>query len=103
MGLMLLVTGIFGGIAIFIATLYSLAQVFLVEGRAKIPHVVAILCVLAVMAALQYREVEIARHLAIPLLAAGLWVMWVERGLYRIFPILFQLFAVVLIADFVAL
>lgn len=55
------------------------------------------------MAALQYGSVPPARILAIPLLAAATAAFGAERGWFRTFPLLQQLFALVLLAGWVAL
>lgn len=103
MGLMLMVTGIFAGIAVFLATLYSLTQSFLAEGHLRRAHLLSLLGVLAIMLALQYREIWLARLLALPLIGFAAWAMAGERRWYRLFPLLHQLFAVVLLAGWVAL
>lgn len=99
----LMIVGVFAGISVSMATLYALAQVLTREGVRRRAHLASLLAVLAVMAALLWREVGLARLLAWPLLAAALWATVAERGWYRVFPVLLQLFAAVLIAGAVAL
>lgn len=103
MGLILLVTGIFGGLFLFIATIYSTAQAILTEGWTRRAHLAAIACVLLLMAALAEHLIGLARILAVPLIAASIWTFTVERGAYRIFPLLHLAFAVIVLAGFVAL
>lgn len=103
MSMALLVTGIFAGIALSLATLYSVAQAVLTEGRPRLAHVAVLALTLAAMAALHYQSIPIARLIALPLLAAAMWAFALERRWFRIFPLLQQLFAVVLLAGWVAL
>ncbi|GMG81200.1 hypothetical protein LNKW23_04120 [Paralimibaculum aggregatum] len=99
----LMIIGVFAGVAICMATLYSVAQAMMREGALRRAHAVAVIAVLAVMGALLEREVALARMLAVPLLGVAVWVFVVERGWYRIFPVMMQLFAGLLIAGYVAL
>ncbi|MEM9145770.1 MAG: hypothetical protein AAGC57_06190 [Pseudomonadota bacterium] len=99
----LMIIGIFAGIAVCMATLYSLAQAMMQEGLRRWAHLAAVAMMLTVMGMLLERQVALARLFAWPLMAVGLWTFWVERGWYRIFPLLIQLFAAVLIAGLVAL
>ncbi len=99
----LMITGVFAGIAVCMATLYSASQAMLREGRRRLAHVAAVVAMLAVMGALLEREVGIARALALPLLGVAIWAFVVEEGWYRLFPALMQLFAIVLLAGAVAL
>ncbi|MEL6210657.1 MAG: hypothetical protein AAFR44_10860 [Pseudomonadota bacterium] len=99
----LMITGVFAGIAVCMATLYSVAQAMMQEGHRRWAHLVAVLAMLVVMGLLLEREVGLARLAAWPLLAIGAWVFVIERGWYRLFPVMMQLFAVVLIAGAVAL
>lgn len=97
-----MIIGLFAGIAVCMAALHSLAQAILAEGAKRWAHLAQLVAILAVMAALLEREVALARLLAVALIAAALWVMVMERGWYRIFPLLVQVFAAVLIAGYVA-
>lgn len=103
MSLILIVIGVFSGIAIFMATLYSLAQIVLLEGRGRAAHTSVMLATLLVMGALQVGEVGAARLLALPMLATAIWAFAVERRFYRIFPILQQVFATIVLLGYVAL
>ncbi|MGF1551721.1 MAG: hypothetical protein ACFBWO_04360 [Paracoccaceae bacterium] len=103
MGLLLLVAGIFAGLFVCLATLYSLAQAIMGEGSVRWAHVGAILGVLAVMTALELGSVPAARLLALPLLGLALWCAYLEERWFKVFPVLHQLFAAVLIAGLVAL
>jgi hypothetical protein len=99
----LMIIGVFAGISVCMATFYSVAQAITREGRRRWAHVAAALAMLAVMGALLEREVGVARVLAVALLPAATWAFVVERGWYRLFPLLLQVFALVLIAGAVAL
>lgn len=103
MGLMLLVIGIFTGLFVFIATTYSLSQAILEHGSRRWVHLALLISVLAVMGALQFGSVPAARILAAPLLALAVWATVIEAGWFRVFPILHQLFAVVLLAGLVSI
>jgi hypothetical protein len=103
MGLALLVTGIFAGIALSLATLYSVAQAVLMQGRPRLAHAALLVLTLAAMAALHNQSVPLARLFALPLLAAAIWAFALERGWFRVFPLLQQLFAAVLLTGWVAL
>jgi hypothetical protein len=103
MGLLILVTGIFAGLFLGIATLYSLAQAMLAEGRLRWAHLAALLAVGAVMAALQAGSVPAARLLALPLLGIALWCAYLEERWFKVFPVLHQAFAAALLAGLVAL
>lgn len=85
------------------ATLWSVSQVILREDRTRWAHLALVLAVLAVMGALLEREVAVGRVLALPLLLLAVWVFVIERGWNRIFPLLVQLFAAVVLAGLVAL
>lgn len=102
MGLMLLVIGIFSGLFVFIATTYSLAQAMLSEGRIRWVHLALIIAVMGVMAALEMEWVPAARAMALPLFCIALWASVLEERWFKVFPILHQLFAVVLILGLVA-
>lgn len=103
MSVILTVAGIFAGIGIFMATMYSVSQILLLEGRARLAHAASLTLVLIVMACLMERWVDTARIFAIPLLAAAFWTLVVEPRWYRIFPILVMAFALLLIMGYVAL
>lgn len=103
MNLLILGLGIFAGIAIAMATLYSIAQVCLTRGRPRLAHALTLGLTLAVMAVLQWGSVPAARTLALPLMAAALWAFALERRWFRLFPVLQQLFAGALILGWVAL
>ena len=99
---LLMIVGGFAGISVCMAMFYSVAQAILRDGSRRRGHLAVVVAVLAVMGALLEREIDLARTLAVPLLAAALWAFAVERGLYRVFPVLLQLFAGVLLAGYVA-
>jgi hypothetical protein len=99
----LMIAGLFAGIAVCLATLYSVAQAMLAEGWPRRAHLAHLAAILVVMGALLEREVTVARIGAAPLLASAVWVFWLERGWYRVFPLLVILFAAILMAGYVAL
>ena len=103
MGMVLTIAGIFAGIGVFMAAMYSVTQILLLEGRGKLAHAVSLALILAVMACLMERWVFEARILAVPLFAAAFWTLVIEPRWYRIFPILVMLFALLLIMGYVAL
>ncbi len=103
MGMILTITGLFAGIGVFVAAMYSFSQIILLEGRARIIHAVLFVLVLAVMAALMEREVPLARILAGPLFVMACWAFAIERRWNRIMPLLIQIFALVLMLGYVAL
>lgn len=102
MGLLLLVTGIFAGLFLFIATTYSLAQAMLTEGITRWIHLALIVAVLVVMGALYEKELIIARLAAVPLFGLAFYAMWIEERWYKTFPILHQGFAAILMIGLVA-
>jgi len=99
----LMIAGVFAGISICMATFYSVGQAMLGEGTPRRAHLLLVIAILVVMGALLEREVEIARTAAVPLLGLAVWVTVIERGWYRLFPLLVQIFAALLIAGLVAL
>jgi len=99
----LMIVGVFAGISVCMAFFYSVAQAMMREGTARRAHLAALVAMLAVMGALLEREVGLARTLSVLLLPAAIWTFTVERGWYRIFPVLMQVFALVLLAGWVAL
>ena len=101
--MVLTIAGIFAGIGVFLATMYSVSQILLLEGRARIAHVASLVMVLAVMACLMERWVDTARILAVPLFGAAFWTLVVEPRWYRVFPLMVMAFASLLILGYVAL
>lgn len=102
-GIILLIAGLFAGIGVFIATAYSLSQLLLLEGRGRMAHAACLIMTLIVMAALMERAIPIARLAAIPMLLVASWCFAIERGWYRVFPILLQIFAAIVALGFVVL
>ncbi|MEM6679765.1 MAG: hypothetical protein AAF675_18025 [Pseudomonadota bacterium] len=103
MGLIILVTGIFAGLFVFMTTVYSLGQAMLSDGWIQRAHLASLLVTLVVMGALYEKQVPLARAVAFLLFAIALWTFWLEERWFKIFPVLTQLFALALIAGFVAL
>ena len=88
-GTILAIAGIFAGIGVFLAAMYSVTQILLQPGLLRIAHFAQLVLIFAVMAALFFwRDVSIARVLAVPLLPAALLVSVIEVRWYRVFPIL---------------
>ena len=99
-----LLIGIFGGIAVFLATMYSMTQVLLLEGRLRWVHATLFLLVMAIMTVLfWWRDPAVARLFSFPLVPVALWAFWIEVRWYRIFPMLVLLFALALATGYVAL
>lgn len=101
--MVLTIAGIFAGIGIFLAAMYSVSQVLLLEGRGRMAHAANLAMILIVMACLMERWVPAARTLAIPLMGTAFWTLVIEPRWYRIFPLLVMLFAGLLIMGHVAL
>ena len=103
-GTILLLIGLFAGLGVFLATMYSMTQVLLIGGRLRIAHALTFLLVMAIMTVLYlWRDVAVARLLSFPLVPVALWTLWLEQRWYRIFPGLILIFALVLVAGYVAL
>lgn len=103
MGLMILAAGIFAGIAVSLASFYSVAQAVLAPGRTRWAHLAVLAFTFGAMAALEAGSVPAARLMAAPLLVAAVWAFTLERRWFRLFPILQQFLAVALLAGWVAL
>ncbi|MEL6337170.1 MAG: hypothetical protein AAFS07_00640 [Pseudomonadota bacterium] len=101
MGLLLLVVGIFSGLFVFIATMYSVAQAMLNEDKIRWVHLALILATCTVMAFLYERMVPPARISAVPMFAVAFVAMWMEERWFKVFPIMQQLFAAIVIAGLV--
>lgn len=97
MSLLAIGTAVFVGLAVCMAMIYSLAQALMTEGRQRVVNIACIVLVLMVMTAATYNAFPVARLLALPLLGAGLYAMWLEPGWYRAFPVLYQVFAAILL------
>jgi len=96
------IAGIFAGIGVFLAAIYSASQALLSEGEGRAMHALGAGLILAAMAALMEREVGLARFLAVPLaLVAGRTLM-IERRWYKVLPLLVIAFAVALMLGYVA-
>lgn len=104
MNTILLIFGLFAGIGVFLATMYSMTQVLLLSGRPRLAHAAQFLLVMAIMTVLYlWRDAGVARLLAIPLIPVAGWTLWLEQRFYRIFPLLIMVFALVLVTGYVAL
>ncbi len=99
----LMIIGLFAGISVCMATLYSVAQAMTREGNRRNANLAVVVAMLLVMGALFEREVTLARSFSVILLPIAIWAFTVEEGWYRIFPALLQIFAVVLLLGYVAL
>ncbi len=95
--------GIFAGIGVFLAAMYSLSQILLLQGRGRVAHAICFGLILAVMAALMERAVPIARILSAPLILVAFWTLVLEPRWYRIFPLLVMLFALMAILGYVSM
>ncbi|MEM9098064.1 MAG: hypothetical protein AAGC79_06010 [Pseudomonadota bacterium] len=94
MTLVLLIIGIFCGIAICIGTLYSLAQAVLETGRTRAIHIFAIASMGSVMWFLLERDAVTAQLLSPVLLIALAMTFWIEKRWFKILPLLQSVFAV---------
>jgi len=103
MDLILTIVGLFAGIAVCMATLYSVSQAMLSEGWIRWANLAQLVAIFIVMGALFEREVGVARIGALPLAAIAVWVLIMERRWYKIFPLLVLVFAGTLIGGYVAL
>ena len=104
LGTILTIAGIFAGIGVFLAAMYSFTQVVLLQGTPRIAHFVQFVLIMTVMASMFFwRDVTTARIIAAPLLAAALWTTALETRWYKVFPILVMIFALLMIAGYVAL
>ncbi|MGF1445116.1 MAG: hypothetical protein ACFBRM_02825 [Pikeienuella sp.] len=98
-----MIIGLFAGICLSIVFFYSLTQAMTREGNRQYANLAAVIGILVVMGLLFQRDVGAARVMAPALFAVGIWVFAVETGWNRVFPVLMQLFAVVLMLGWVAL
>ena len=104
MGMVLTIAGIFAGIGVFLAAMYSMVQVLLTGGVLRLAHFAQLVLILTVMASLFFwRDVTAARVIAVPLLGVALWTTVVETRWARVFPLLVMTFALLLITGYVAL
>ena len=103
MSVILTITGLFAGVGVFIAAIYSLSQILLLRGEGRLMHGLGFALILAVMAALMEREIGLARLLAVPLALVAGRILMLERRWYRIMPLIVIIFAVVLMLGYVAL
>ena len=101
--MILTIAGIFAGIGVFLATMYSVSQILLMEGRMRVAHALQIGLILCVMACLMERWIIGARILAVPMMGVAFWVAVLEPRWYRVFPLLVMLFALLLILGYVAM
>lgn len=99
----LMIIGLFAGIAVCMATLYSVSQAMLAEGMVRWANLAQLVMILVVMGALLEREIGFAEIMAWPLIAAAIWTFALERRWYRIFPILVIVFALLVATENVAL
>ena len=103
MNTVMTVIGIFAGIGVFLAAMYSVSQVLLLRGLGQVLHGISFALVLIVMGALMEREIGFARIAAAPLFLAATATLWFEPRLYKIMPALVMVFALVLMLGYVAL
>ena len=99
----LTIAGIFAGIGVFLAAMYSVGQMFLLRGWGRAAHALSLALILAVMAALMERAVPLARVLAVPLIGTAFWTLVLEPRWYRIFPLTVIAFALLLIGGYVSM
>ncbi len=99
----LTIVGIFAGIGVFLAAMYSMTQVLLLRGAPRWWHGACFVLILFIMAALMEREVWLGRALAVPLVIIAGRLLWIEQRWFKVFPILVIVFAVILAMGYVAL
>ena len=97
MGMLMFGSAIFAGLAVCMAMIYSLAQTIMVDGAQRWLNAACIALVILVMTAATYNAFPIARLLALPLLVTAMVAMWYEQRWYKTFPVLYQIFAAVLL------
>ena len=101
---LLTIAGIFAGVGVFLAAMYSMVQVLLTGGMMRAAHFAQFVLILTVMAAMFFwRDVTAAQVIAVPLLGVALWTAVLEAGWARVFPLLVMTFALLLITGYVAL
>lgn len=103
MGMIFLITGIFAGIGLFLATMYSVSQIILLEGRGQLAHGVLLALILFMMACLMERWLDTARLTAVAIMPTAFWVMVLEPRWYRVFPIVVMGFAGLVISGVVTM
>ncbi|MEM8790770.1 MAG: hypothetical protein AAGE80_04070 [Pseudomonadota bacterium] len=101
MNLVLLIVGIFCGIAVCMGTLYSLAQAILERGWIRVIHIFAIAAMGSVMWFLLERDAITAQLLSPVLILACALTFWIERRWYKILPLIQSVFAVLLFMGYV--
>lgn len=97
------IAAIFAGIGVFLAAMYSLTQILLLDGKARLAHVTSLVMILVVMACLMERWNDTARIFAVPMFAAAFWTLVVEPRWYRVFPLLVMAWALLVIMGYVRL
>ncbi|MEL6476688.1 MAG: hypothetical protein AAFR17_05110 [Pseudomonadota bacterium] len=95
------VIAIFSGIAVGMGTLFSIGQSMLSTGWTRAAHLFGLVSMLAVMWFLLEREPGVARLLSPVALAGCVCVFLVERGWYKILPILQIVFVLLVFFGFV--
>lgn len=102
--MILTIAGIFAGIGIFLAAMYSMTQVLLLSGWGRIAHGVCLALIMAIMFVLFfYNAIALAQVIAFALFGVGIWTFVLERRWYRVFPVIVMVFALMLILGYVAL
>ena len=100
----LTIAGIFAGIGVFLAAMYSMTQVLLLGGVQRVVHFVLFVLILTVMFSMfWWRDVDTARVLAVPLMGVALWAVVLETRWYKVFPLLVIAFAGLLLGGYVVL
>lgn len=104
MNTIITVIGIFAGIGIFLAAMYSMTQILLLERWARVAHAANFALILMMMGSLYfYRSVPAARMFAVPLIVAAFWTLIYEPRWYRVFPLIVMFFAMLMILGYVAI
>lgn len=104
MNTVLVIVGIFAGIGVFLANMYSLTQILLLEGRGRLAHAGSFGLVMAIMTVLYiWRDTGLAQLISLLLIPVAAWTFWIERRWYRVFPVLVMAFALALSLGYVAM
>ena len=103
-GTILTIAGIFAGIGVFLAAMYSMTQVLLLGGMARVAHFAQFVLILTVMFSMfWWRDVATAQVIALPLVGVALWTLVLEPRWYKVFSVLILIFAGLLIGGYAAL
>ncbi|MEM0924046.1 MAG: hypothetical protein AAGI13_13440 [Pseudomonadota bacterium] len=101
--ILLKIVAIFAGIAVGMGALFSIGQAILATGWTRAAHLFALIAILAVMWFLWDGEPGVARLLSPLLVLACLGTFIVERGWFRILPLMQGVFALLVFFGMVSM